>query len=246
MTDLLTTRQVQDILKVDRITIYRMLQDGRLKGVKVGSQWRFPQGEVERILNGKGSQRRIERTVDPGIPTHCVQTIQNLLSGISGMCALVLDTNGDPITEYSAQPGLSRQILGTSAGWKAYQEAWHNFAANATDQVSKFTCPLGLSAVAAPIHERDTLVGWFLVGQVFLTAEDRLRAEERAAELAGRFGLNPTALVENIRAMAVLTEDRWDLVESWAIQAAQAVDSILLERTGYKLRLQQIADLTQM
>ena len=34
MTDLLTTRQVQDILKVDRITIYRMLQDGRLKGVK--------------------------------------------------------------------------------------------------------------------------------------------------------------------------------------------------------------------
>jgi excisionase family DNA binding protein len=38
----LTTRQVQNILQVDRITIYRMLQDGRLKGVKIGQQWRFP------------------------------------------------------------------------------------------------------------------------------------------------------------------------------------------------------------
>jgi excisionase family DNA binding protein len=50
MTDLLTTRQVQEILKVDRITIYRMLQDGRLKGVKIGQQWRFARREVERLL----------------------------------------------------------------------------------------------------------------------------------------------------------------------------------------------------
>jgi excisionase family DNA binding protein len=40
MEDLLATRQPQDILQIDRVTIYRMLEDGRLRGVKVGGKWR--------------------------------------------------------------------------------------------------------------------------------------------------------------------------------------------------------------
>ena len=52
MNELLTTRQVQETLKVDRTTIYRMLKDGRLNGVKVGSQWRFPRLEIEAVLQG--------------------------------------------------------------------------------------------------------------------------------------------------------------------------------------------------
>ena len=43
---LLTAKQVQDLLHVDRTTIYRMLKDGRLNGVKVGKHWRFSAQEV--------------------------------------------------------------------------------------------------------------------------------------------------------------------------------------------------------
>ena len=35
-------------------------------------------------------------------------------------------------------------------------------------------------------------------------------------------------------------------MRDWAIQAAQAVESILQERTSFMQRLQQIADLTQL
>jgi excisionase family DNA binding protein len=45
--DLLTARQLQDLLKVDRITIYRMLGDGRLTGFKVGGQCRFSWWQIE-------------------------------------------------------------------------------------------------------------------------------------------------------------------------------------------------------
>ena len=38
MPNLLTAKEVQELLSVDRTTIYRMLKDGRLKGVKVGNQ----------------------------------------------------------------------------------------------------------------------------------------------------------------------------------------------------------------
>ena len=52
MDELITTKQVQDLLQVDRITIYRMLKDGRLKGVKVGKQWRFQTQEIEDLVSG--------------------------------------------------------------------------------------------------------------------------------------------------------------------------------------------------
>ncbi|MCA9936705.1 MAG: helix-turn-helix domain-containing protein [Anaerolineales bacterium] len=56
MDDLLTTKQVQDLLQVDRTTVYRMLKDGRITGVKVGQQWRFHRQEVENLLGISTSQ----------------------------------------------------------------------------------------------------------------------------------------------------------------------------------------------
>ena len=48
----LTAKQVEDLLNVDRTTIYRMLKDGRLAGVKIGQQWRFYTHKVEELLSG--------------------------------------------------------------------------------------------------------------------------------------------------------------------------------------------------
>ncbi len=53
MTDLLTTREVKELLKLDRTTIYRMLKQGRLSGVRVGQQWRFTRQAVEALLRGE-------------------------------------------------------------------------------------------------------------------------------------------------------------------------------------------------
>lgn len=246
MTDLLTTRQVQDILKVDRITIYRMLQDGRLKGIKVGSQWRFTQAEVDRILEGAGAQKSFLAESGPLFPTHCVQTIQNLLTGISQMCALVIDIHGDPVTEFSTPVSLTHLVMSTTEGMEAYHDAWQEFAREANAKNGKFICPAGLTAATAPIHDRGLLVGWFLVGQVFLDEKDKQQAVESAPEFAARYGLNGTQITDAFLEVPILESQQWKMVENWADQAAQAVSSILTERSGYKQRLQQIADLTQM
>src|SRR5947209_1519359 len=52
MSELLTVKEVQELLKVDRITVYRMLKDGRLTGVKIGHQWRFSRQEIDSLLSG--------------------------------------------------------------------------------------------------------------------------------------------------------------------------------------------------
>ena len=102
MEDFLTTRQVLDILKVDRITIYRMLNDGRLKGTKIGQQWRFSRAEVESLLNGEKSAVANTKTADDsGLPVHCLQAIQDLFAAVSQYSAVLISPQGDLITEIS-------------------------------------------------------------------------------------------------------------------------------------------------
>ena len=50
MADLLTTKELQEILNIDRTTIYRMAESGRVPAVKVGNQWRFPKQQIETWL----------------------------------------------------------------------------------------------------------------------------------------------------------------------------------------------------
>jgi excisionase family DNA binding protein len=85
--DLLTTKQLQELLQVDRITIYRMLNDGRLRGFKVGGQWRFSRQEIETWLQAQRVDLHLAEEVrvvggtgvlSPSVLSiSCVQAIQD-------------------------------------------------------------------------------------------------------------------------------------------------------------------------
>jgi excisionase family DNA binding protein len=47
MTDMFTAKEMQNLLHVDRSTIYRMAEAGQLPAIKVGKQWRCPAEHVE-------------------------------------------------------------------------------------------------------------------------------------------------------------------------------------------------------
>jgi excisionase family DNA binding protein len=116
MENFLTTKQVQDIFKIDRITVYRMLGDGRLKGIKIGNQWRFPQREVEKLLSGETIELTVVNESDSIFPIHCVQTIQDLFTSVSHYSALIIDQKGEKVTQIS-QPGpICKLLLSTEKG----------------------------------------------------------------------------------------------------------------------------------
>lgn len=50
---LITVKEVCQILKISRRTLYRLISQGRLPGFKVGHEWRFRYGEVDKYLEGK-------------------------------------------------------------------------------------------------------------------------------------------------------------------------------------------------
>lgn len=97
--DLLTAREVQDLLRIDRTTVYRMLRDGRLAGVKVGQQWRFARRSVDGLLAGE--PRDPAGDAAPLLPIHCAQAIQDLFATVAGVGVVALAPDGRPLTQPS-------------------------------------------------------------------------------------------------------------------------------------------------
>ncbi|GIV84373.1 MAG: hypothetical protein KatS3mg052_1380 [Candidatus Roseilinea sp.] len=117
MTGLLTTHQVQDLLKVDRTTIYRMVEAGRLPAIRVGKQWRFEANEVERWLHERATLAPLEcrlRAPDEPVPEglrallplECAQMIQDAFAEALDVMMVTTDMDGQIITRVSHPCGF--------------------------------------------------------------------------------------------------------------------------------------------
>lgn len=95
-TTLLTAREVQDLLDVDKSTVYRMASDGRLPAVKVGRQWRFPADAIRSrfALAPVENGGRPAGTLEAGL----TQAIVDLTAEALGVMMVVTDAGGSPIT----------------------------------------------------------------------------------------------------------------------------------------------------
>ena len=247
MNDLLTTRQVQDLLKVDRITIYRMLLDGRLRGVKIGQQWRFPAHEVDRLIRPESSEALPSSTnLTPIFPTHCVQTIQDLFSEVAQVSSITIDRDGNPITNISLPSRLYTLLNETRFGHQAHLALFSSIAKAALDGSTYFTCTSGLQHIAAPIVDRDTTVGFFLIGQFYWHAPDQREEQDRVRRLAYTHNLPVDMVFEAAREIPVIPSGMHQQMEKWPQAASRAIQSILLERSNFMDRLQKIANLTQI
>ncbi len=55
---LYTVREIADTLRIHSRTAYRLIQEGKIRGIKVGSQWRVPESSLlEYIESGLQAPR---------------------------------------------------------------------------------------------------------------------------------------------------------------------------------------------
>ncbi|MHB8132583.1 MAG: PocR ligand-binding domain-containing protein [Anaerolineaceae bacterium] len=243
MENFLTTKQVQNLLTIDRITVYRMLQDGRLKGIKIGNQWRFSQSEIDRLLNGFTVTNEIE--TDSVFPVHCVQTIQNLYSSVSKSNALVVDQSGKQITEISKNCDFCKLIQSSPSGLEACKSSWKSFVSQTSKNSSIFTCHAGLHYFGSVILNQKKVQGMFLSGQ-FRNEENNLDDDfERCKKLSKEHVLDLNALENAFKKVQTISHDQEEFLNDQPEAAASAVESILTERIAFVYRLQKIANLTQ-
>jgi ligand-binding sensor protein len=177
-----------------------------------------------------------------------VETILNLFAGVGNVCALMLDREGNPVTEPSNACAFCSALRSSASAGQACRESWRELArlSPVAGQTYTMTCHAGLDYVVAPIFDHQQPVGWLVVGQFLLRGGDESEQVEQAVRLASEHQLPAMVLQSGLRAVPVVASDQLQQCERWALLAANAIESILKERAGFILRLQQIANLTQL
>jgi excisionase family DNA binding protein len=254
--DLLTTKQLQDMLQVDRVTIYRMLKEGRLEGFKVGGQWRFSRRTILQWLHEKQAAREPFVSVEiPGQVTasqlpssSCMQAILDIFSEALGVGSVITVAQGAPLTSVSHPCRFCQMILSTEGGRRRCIDSWSELKSTARDfSLPSATCHAGLSYLSAPIQVQDRVVALIHAGQFLAgTSEARAGHQGALAELAAATGLEIGKLAQALTAVPRLDGGRLQQVSDLLQRVARALAEMAEERLSLVGRLQRIAEISQI
>lgn len=242
MDELLTARDVQDLLKIDRTTVYRMLKDGRLTGVKVGQQWRFARASVDALLSGDEPDTTLRRPQDV-LPLHCIQPIQDVFADVAGIGALTVAPDGTLLTTVSGGCAFCRLMLASESGRRACRESWRQLS-ESTNTLQSRACHAGLCYACAPILVDDEPVALLVAGQVYAERPDPAEAAARVQVLAAQHAIDPHELAEAASEIPTLDPRSQALLGHWLQRVAQTFEMIAHERALLVGRLQRIAEMT--
>jgi len=250
--DLLTTRQLQDLLQVDRITIYRMLSDGRLHGFKVGGQWRFSRREIEKWLqeqshlDAMGLPPVPDGTIDPSpqsLPISCIKAIQAVCAEALGIASVTIDLEGSPLTEVSNSCDFCSLILSTGVGLRRCAQAW-----GAVDNGQLHRCHAGLLCVSAPIEVSGQRVAITAACQFAGEASDAAEStwQVNLHRLAADLHLDEADLRAAAGSVRAMSESRLRRVVPLLGRVADTLSEIGEERLNLLSRLQHIAEMSKI
>lgn len=164
----LTTKDLQDLIRVDKSTIYRMAEDGRLPAVKVGRQWRFPEVAVREMLGyiatpePSGSERPLIEALDPIV----TQAIADLAADVFGAMVVVTGMDGQPFTEVSNPCGLFSAAAADPVVIPRCVDTWAHYGA-VPDLVPAFQRSLfGFLCARSFVRVGSELLGMMIVGGI--------------------------------------------------------------------------------
>jgi excisionase family DNA binding protein len=172
---LLTTKQVQEIFRVDRSTIYRMAEDGRLPAVKVGRQWRFPADRVESLLgqNETPGAAPSDRPADPPgitletvLPADTAQAIADLAADLFGVMAVVTDMSGQALTTVANPCGFFTAVFNSVYTPDRCSEGWRRLGEEIDLEPQFLPSHLGFLCARSFIRIGANLAGMVIVGGV--------------------------------------------------------------------------------
>jgi excisionase family DNA binding protein len=248
MSELLTTKQLLQLLKIDRVTVYRMLNDGRLKGVKIGNHWRFPQTEIDRLMGEEKETVEPERSDEllTDFPTDCVQMVQEIFAGIIGIGAITVSLHGEQLTNPTYSNSFCKLMLSSPSGREACQASWRKIALRASGEPPFQTCHAGLSYKRSIINTNDQPTAWLIAGQFYIAAPDQIKENEHLKQLANKHNLSLSQLTEAARKIPVLKKYQQEKVQEWTPKVANAVQSILCERSTLMDRLERISEISKI
>lgn len=156
---LLTARQVQRMLGVDRSTIYRMAQDGRLPSIRVGRQLRFPADQIAQLMEAGPAKREPEGTeLAAGVLTVAAELL--------GVSLVLTDMAGQPLTPIMNPPQWLLESADRPDVLPECFAEWGGLAQDRDLTPQWRTGPLGFDCARAFTREGSSLTGMVVAGGV--------------------------------------------------------------------------------
>ncbi|WP_240550138.1 PocR ligand-binding domain-containing protein [Candidatus Roseilinea sp. NK_OTU-006] len=241
MTGLLTTHQVQDLLKVDRTTIYRMVEAGRLPAIRVGKQWRFEADEVERWLHERATlaplERRLRAPDEPApdglralLPLECAQMIQDAFAEALDVMMVTTDMDGQPITQVSHPCGFFIALMQDANAVEHCVGTWKQLAAAPAIEPRPSPSEIGLLCARGLIRVGNALKGMVLVGGI--APERWPPSDDRLSELARTFGADEARVKASTKGVYRLDHERLARVLRGVQRVADIFSHIAMIRQG--------------
>ena len=241
MSGLLTTRQVQNLLQIDRTTVYRMLKDGRLTGVKLGKQWRFSKSEIDDLLAYSPAATEPSPALSISIlPLTCLQGMQNVSAEAIGIGAVTTDTTGKPLTQMSNPLRFCQLIRSSEKGRAACQKSLSQSAQRAGSLVPQMVCHAGLQCISSPVTINGKETAVFIAGQYY-DSPPQSNHQRHIQQLAEAYDLDAAALIDAADEIPVLDLAKQQKIATWLPKLTHTLSEIGQERADLLGRLQSIA-----
>ena len=205
----LTTRDLQDLIRVDKSTIYRMAEAGRLPAIKVGRQWRFPEDAVMTWLGAAQPPQGEAMHATPGladlVSAPVAQSLADLAAEAMGVMVVITDMDGTPLTEVTNPCGLFRVVAAEASVLARCVEMWRHYGA-VPDLVPRFgPSDFGFLCARAFVRRGSELLGMVIAGGV-APAEWPPTASQIAA-IAATFGVSSGTVAAHIEEVYRLTQE---------------------------------------
>ena len=261
MNNMLTAKDVQQLLQVDRSTVYRMAEDGRLPAVKIGKQWRFPTDQLQQWLGSQvdvskhlspveenGSLAAVEPSAETELakmlPLECVQLIQDSHAELLGIMLVITDIDGNPVTEPSNPCGLFSAISAQPHAVKRCISSWNDLGRLLNIEPEFRTSHLGLLCARGLIRVGKELPGMVVAGCI--APQEWPPTEQELNTMAAELNVEPEVLAGRLDQVYTLSEEEREKVLSSVQKVANIVAHIVQERLVLLDRLDGIANLARL
>jgi excisionase family DNA binding protein len=244
MADMLTAKDIQDLLQVDRSTVYRMAEAGRLPAVKVGKQWRFPGNLVEHWLQSQVATPPlpVQAQLYPEhdnlaelLPLSCVQLILDTYADALEVMMVVTDMAGNPITQVSHPCGLFKALERIADAVQKCTEHWRTLAETINLEPQFHPSHLGLLGARGLIRVGSELKGMVVVGGIAPEAWPPTCFQIQA--MATEFKVKPERISPYLSEVFFLNQAEQTRLLSFTQRIANIVAHIASERQSLRGKL---------
>lgn len=176
---LLTTKEVEQLIRLNRVTIYRLIREESFPAVKIGNQWRFPRQQVEGWLNAHELDTKVLEKPEQSatVPEHLFANVEvmALLEAFArslNLSVFVLDRDGKLLTDCLQERHPFCEYVRQNGQSCLAQEAHLHHSNVEFDRLHILKCNAGLNYLQIPIFFEDATIALLLMGPIVMNSDD--------------------------------------------------------------------------